>query len=286
MSRALAALLAVATAGCDSAGDSPATRIDEPRILAVRAEPPVVEPSGSARIEVLAVGPDGRRTDPPISMRACYPWRPLLAPDVDCAAERSLEIAGDTLAIADVLEAFPPPAGAIEALIAGLDGGRCPASFAAVEIPIVVEAEIDGVRQLVTKSLRVAVGGLPAPRRNPRIDALVFDGELTPPGAELEFTAGVGHRISARLALEAADPVCDGDLPGAIELERFDVNLYSTAGRFDDREIAIELAADGRVAAGETGWSATDAADVSLWLIATDGDGGVDWADFRLVGRR
>ena len=280
--RIAAVFCAFCALACDDSDGRPATLIDEPRVLAVRADPPVVALDGIATIEVLAVDEAGARLDVTPAIRACYPWRPLTAPDRECGPDASVAITGGQIDAAAILEAFPPPPGSIEALVAAASSERCDAGFAAVEIPLVIDARDQGAADLVTKALRVAVDRDGVFRTNPAFGGLLFDGDFVAPGETATFDPTTDAVVSVELDRDAVDETCGDDDPTSLALESFQVNLYSTDGRFDDRSISVELGQDGAEAIGDTRFNSA-AGPLALWLIATDADGGAAWAQFELV---
>ena len=178
----LAALLgaaAVAGAGCDGSDGDLSSLVVAPRVLALRADPPVTTPDGSATItalvaggsaDVLPVAPprasegdsdtgDGAGDDDArldditgtgwqLSFRACNPWRPVRDPGVDCRPDQALALPptgmSGELVIADVFTAFPPPGWAVLDAATGSDGDGADeddrCAYRYVEVAVVVEA--------------------------------------------------------------------------------------------------------------------------------------------------
>ena len=68
---------AAAIAGCKPNFGNPASLVDGPRILAVRAEPPEVRPAMPAMFTALVVSPDGTDAAPPIDWSLCLTPKPL-----------------------------------------------------------------------------------------------------------------------------------------------------------------------------------------------------------------
>ncbi|HEY1587850.1 MAG TPA: hypothetical protein VGH63_19255, partial [Polyangia bacterium] len=70
-------LAAAAIAGCKPNFGEPASLIDGPRILAVRAEPPEVRPAMTATFTALVVSPNGTDAAPPVDWSLCLTPKPL-----------------------------------------------------------------------------------------------------------------------------------------------------------------------------------------------------------------
>jgi hypothetical protein len=277
VTRAALALAALAAAGCADDGPSPSTRIEAPRILAIAADPPVVGLDGAAALGALIVDGDGAAVDAAaarLAIRACSPWIPIQDPAVDCGAGASLPLGLDgevaRLEVGAVLARFPPPPD-----LDGSGGGGddpCPLAYPHVDLPIVVEAAVDGVRLTARKHVRLtwAAGVV---RTNPRIDALVLGGALAA-DAEVELTV--------RPAPGWLDLACDGADPPALVLEPVRVHLYATAGELGAASVDATYDADG-VESLETTTYLAPAGGAVLWAIAIDGDSGTGWARFDLA---
>jgi hypothetical protein len=70
-------LAAAAIAGCKPSFGNPASLVDGPRILAVRAEPPEVRPAMPATFTALVVSPNGTDAAPPVDWSLCLTPKPL-----------------------------------------------------------------------------------------------------------------------------------------------------------------------------------------------------------------
>jgi hypothetical protein len=307
MARArLAAMLALtaALAGCDELPFTPSSLIDKPRIASIAAEPPVVALDGAATLTALVVGPDGRDSsvapdralDLDIRWRVCNPWKPVFEPDRDCASENALELAaadGDTwqgqaqVVMADVLEAFPVPPEIIDP-IGGMPGGEpnpdeCPHSYQYAEMPVVAEVSVGESRLLAIQ--RVRVTWEPVDRKPLVVGGLVVDDEVTAVDEIASFTPGAEQRLTVSMDRSSLDSVCLDDDPEQIAPEPVHVHAYVTAGELDEPDADIEYGEDGTENAGTMTWTAPASGDVTVWLVATDTDGGVSWARFALQSR-
>ncbi|MCG8424749.1 MAG: hypothetical protein MJE77_43215 [Proteobacteria bacterium] len=301
------AVLAVIGAGaaCDDDSDSPSSLINEPRILAIRADPPVVSLAGSATLTALvadtrivadaqsgdgtARGGDGGEAGWSVDFRACNPWRPMVDPARDCRPEDALKLASTgtsaEIATADVLGAFPPPEWyAPDSADRRVDRpadvestADCDYSF--VELAVVAEARGDSADSAwspprAVKRLRFATRSIT--RTNPDVESLVLDTRAGPS----RFRPGLSHDVSAVLDRDSLDRNCDREKPDTLESVR--IYLYTDGGQLGDAYVDIEYTDLGDEIAQSTNWLAPDAEQVVFWLIAIDRDGGVGWSRFDL----
>lgn len=284
----LAALLA--GVGCAGEGGSPSSRVVQPRILAVQAEPPVVGIGQDAAMTPLLAGVDSSMSVE-WSFRACSPWVVIADPTADCGPDESLALDPDTFTNGDgawlrtgqVLAAFPPPdwwqPGAMPVKLGGAEP-ECGAPYESVDVTVVAEAHIrtDGgndTRLLATKRVRVTFA--PVVRQNPVIDNLTLNDELTPG----EFTPGAQYTLIAAPRQDSLDLLCTDD--GQAKLESVTVFVYISAGQVEDPAIDVRYSPEGQETAGSTVWTAPDQGDASLWLVAIDRDGGIGWRRFDMT---
>lgn len=280
MSRMLATIALASLAACGGSSTSPESLIGDPRILAIRAEPPVVEIDGSTELSALVAAGDGTR-DAQLSWRACDPWQPFLSPEASCGPEVSMPLVDGRLLPQQLLEAFPPPADVVDDLVLGHDDAACDAAYPSIDVVVVLETTLDGNLLVASKRVRVALEPLGAPRRNPALEALLFDGE---PFTELgpRFRSETAHTVSAAVDPDSIDPTCDDDNPSEPALESFSVNVYATAGNFDSSELELEFGLDGGEAVDETTWTTDVRSATDLWMVITDNEGGTGWSHFTL----
>lgn len=288
----LLALAAVTMAGCEVVEDNPSWHIDGPRVLAVSASPPVVSAAGSTTLSALVVDAGGADVRPAAAVRwrVCNPWRAVRDPLVDCLGDDALE--GDELPAAtepgelrltvpQVLAAFPPPQGNPgdgPTEPAPDTGDACRFDHAFVELPVVVEAAVNGVSLLAIKRVHVTNDQEASQRQNPRIAGLLLDDMVIAPDAvgEVSVQPGSVHSVSAELAPDSLDWVCDDT---AEVREPVRVHFYVTAGQLS--EPYIDIRADEPLP--RLIWTAPESGAAILWLVAVDGDGGADWARFALA---
>ncbi len=274
-----------AVAGCDELEETPRWLLTEPRVLAVRAEPPVLHPGASATLEALVVAGDGSVADLDVAWRACDPWQLFVDPAGTCAPDRALALPDGVLDPFDVLARFPPPPGA--PLPDGLpippdddepredDGDEC-VELPSLDLPVVAEVVVDGRRLYGIK--RVPVTEVDAQRTNPAIGTVLLGD--APPGGP--YAPDAAYTLAAEPAPGSLDVECDD---GYLETENLRIHLYATGGELDDSNIDIRYDRDGNETAELTEWTSPASGTTTLWLVAIDRDGGVDWQSFSLLTR-
>ncbi len=273
MRAAALALAAAATAACSD--DATTSLLDGPRVVAIVADPPTVAADGVAQL-ALVTALDGAPAAPDeVSWRACSPAWPVADPVRDCSGDRALAlpVAPDGRAVVDVAAvaarfglALPP---------APADGDPC--GRAVVPVTIVVEAELGGARLIARKQLDV--GAAPPPRTNPAFVQVRVDGAPLAPGAPLP--AGATVALSADLAADALDEVCEPDGEAPARHEDVRVAVYAGGGATLS-ELAFDvIEVEGATITGAVELTLPEAPDdVPLWLVAVDEGGGVAvWHD-------
>lgn len=273
-------LLTLGLVACDAADVQPRYRIEEPRILAVRADPPVVELDARAGLTALVVDSLGAEVDAPLSWRACNPWQFVLDPAADCSAEDSLALTDSTLAPRDVLERFPPPPGPGpgESGEPVADEG-CAEAVPTLDLPVVLETEVDGEPLVALKRVPFPMPGSFIERTNPKLGELRVNGDAVPAAVD----PGREYELQAAPQIASLDISCDGETR---VLESVRVHVYATAGELDGASIDVEHDAEGTQYAESVTWRAPeDGSEAMLWLVAVDGEGGVDWRGYRLSSR-
>lgn len=255
----------VAVAACEAESFDPRWQLGDPRILAVRAEPPVIAADGEVALDALAVDSAGDRIDAPVRWRACDPWQFVLDPALDCP----LPIDG-TLRAGEVLAAF----GGDAAPLPPVQLDPC-GDVPELGLPVVAELQLDGLRLVAIKRVPVAIAAGAEQRRNPELGALLLDGAAA--GA---FVPGRSYRLGATVRRDSLDEVCEG---GAPALEAVRVHLYTTAGELGDAVIDLAYELDGSAAEELTTWRAPATGPATFWLVAIDPDGGVDWRRVELA---
>lgn len=246
MTRTVLLGIAAVVAGCSGTEPRRLSLVDNPRILAITASPAVIGPGETAVLDALVVDRLGPVVDARVSWRACAPWRIVLDPAEQCGP-------GDSLPLPNA--ALPAPPGADQVL----------------EIPIIAEADTgDGPPLVAVKRVRFEPEAEQPPLQL-SVSALRLDGTepaMITPGRE--YTVDVELRASMSPDAEPID---------------VDINLYATAGEFEDGSLEVEVDAAGMVEPVQTRWLApADAVDVTFWVVATGPSHVTTW--FELEVRR
>jgi hypothetical protein len=230
-------LAALSVFACSDTEDRRLSLVDNPRILAVASTPSIVGPGETAQLEALVVDGNGRVSNAIVEWRACAPWTRVVDPDMQCGPDASLPL---------VDGAFVAPA-EIEST---------------VQVPVVAEVEIDGIRVVAVKQLRI-VSEVPETVPSLGLTGFHLDGDLAPTiQPSREYQAGLD--VSATLAEEAT----------------IRLNLYANGGEFDDETIEVDVAPTGERVPVTTGWTAPEEVDgVRFWIVATGPDNTISWLE-------
>ena len=255
--------IALLVAGCESVADDRAL-IDKPRLLAVRASPPILAgPAASVRLESLFVDGDGARNDrEPVRYRACSPWIFVVDPERDCPEEQALPLSERTLSSDELLAFYPPPEYAPDAPAPRPDADDACGPGPVLEVPIIASVRVEGVSVITMKRVPIFLDQVE--RRNPFIAGL----------ADVSQADSEERRLEVMIAPESLDRLCeDGDEA----LEPVRVYLYATSGELSPKAVDIVPGPDDALDPGEFTWTAAEAG-ARLWLVAIDRSGGVGWA--------
>jgi hypothetical protein len=249
-------------AACDDEGEAPSYLITGPRLLAVQAEPPAVTPGGLVTLRALVVDGDATLAAPPMAWRVCSPWITVRDPDRDCVGRDAL-----ALATAAVGSAVLDTAVAAAHFDAG--GVPAPTGCEAVPVMVIATAELDGLRLVARKEVRVRA----AERRNPGIARVTLD------GAPAErFAPGREYVIGAAPVAELEDRRCTGDDEPGRPFEDVRFHVYVDGGELSNPHLDVEYEDDGTQVVEVERYTAPDRrAPVTMWVVAIDGDGGTAW---------
>jgi hypothetical protein len=290
---ALAAAAAGAVAGC--AEFDPAARVNDLRVLAVRADAPYAAPGQMVHLEALAVDPAAR----PLT----WGWALCVNPAGNTAPNCLQAIDPATVVIEDGKTTFDftmpddvvtslPPDGSARASV-GVAVAACPGDLAlqTAAVPFRCTDRATG-RALETHEYVVGVKRIFArttdKNENPVIDGITWDGVDWPASEMKEVVAcdEEGNDYGActqkeqhviRVVVPGASVESGVDSFGAPFTEQVVVQFYASEGIF---EYDSRLAAD-----PWTGWVARRGAagrDVDMWFVLRDDRGGVTWAERRV----
>jgi hypothetical protein len=266
-------LLPWAIAACAPEGDVSRTLIVNPRVLAIKAEPPSVAPGESTTVSALIVGV-GTETPSVSWLRCRRAPRPGDAVNPDCV---------DT-PVADYLEPIGDGPTIITAMPSDVTAAALgePDASGGVYLPLVARVALAGQTLLATYRLRLSMPG--DANHNPALSDLVLvaaDGSTTP----IDVANPPRVRAGDQLTLQAA--VGDGSvesypaaLGGATATERLLTSWFSTAGRFskersDGAQPTTVLELVGAVpAAGNP---------IDVFAVIRDDRGGTDYVQRQLA---
>lgn len=264
--RVILCLVAVATVACDDNPDE-RTLLQAPRLLAVRAEPPVLRGmDGVVTLSALAVTKEGMEADgKTVQYRACDPWAFMVSPERDCPSETSLLLENGELTTEQLFSFYPPPEG--QGYDPG-DGGVPQESCeepATIEVPILAEVEIDGVSLVTVKRIPIFLDE--SGRRNPSLDTIA-----------VVATDGDERTLAIEVDPSSLDQECRD---GARQLEAVRIYVYSTSGSFESSSVDIVPTPGGAIEPAEIRWT-SDGESAILLFVVIDNEGGVDWRTLTL----
>jgi hypothetical protein len=134
-----------------------------------------------------------------------------------------------------------------------------------IEVPIIAEVTIDNVALQTVK--RIPVYPQEVDRKNPQMEEI----EVSDLGAgEYQLTIRIDP---ASLDLECRD--------GASVPEAVRVFLYSTSGSFESSSVDLVPTLASEAEPAEVRWTASEES-ATLFFVAIDNDGGVDWESLSL----
>jgi hypothetical protein len=313
--RPVAALLLAAVPSCQPELDERTSRLSEPRILAVRAEPAEAAPGVSVRLDALVVDQAGAPVDAAISWAFCTERKPLaeLGPvSPRCLARQGAAFVpfgtGQSTPAVIPLDAcrlfgpdVPPPR-------PNEPPGRPvdPDETGGFYQPVRLLVPLGAAELTALERTRIACGLASAsaetlaefrrryqPNANPKIDSVSVVRSGAPERLELD---GAPHRVRTgeRVLLRAGwpgcgAPACSGREPyvaydparAAVvdRVESFVVSGFSAEGAFEsDRTVPSEVDRD----AAENVWTTPPPAGAArVVVVVRDDRGGVGWASLR-----
>ena len=293
MRAALLCSLAAVACACQPRFDRAPSRVDGPRVLAVRAEPPEAAPGASVTLAPLLVDAAGPLDAATVDWAFCLANRPAAddntvsarclppdSPDLRPIAPGPAPPAATAVLPAEGCQVFgsePPPPPPGEPPLRPVDPDPSGGYYQPVRLAV-AGGEAVAFAQV---RLRCALPAAPAPvaqefraryvpNRNPHLAELGLAGGAT--------TVAPGGRevLQAAWAPEAAEPFVAFDLASSALVDRVEalrVSWFSTAGTFD----ADRSAPQGEARA-QVGWRAPDApGPVHLWAVLRDDRGGMGW---------
>ncbi len=285
----IALLLSLLVSGCVIGGDrhprprdlDPSWLVSRVRVLAVRPEPPEIQPGETVTFEALIADPEG--------VVESVVW--LLCEDATgfgCATDLtdlSADATPDELAEAGVIGLepfFPPEWTAPEDLLDGLDeaeareGVQVTAQLFAVPDLEDLEEALD-FSEVEAAFKRVVVSEALTPNENPVLDSWTIEDETVPAGATVEVEPGETYQIGVWIDEDSIQTYLHVNAAGEIEerVERPYVAWYTTGGTIGDPHTLYPYF--------RTRWRApSEAGAEGVWYaVVRDRRGGQDWLERR-----
>lgn len=277
MRRARLVVSAALAAACEPEF-TPASVVDSLRVLAVRSEPAAVAPGETATLTPLVADPRGGGRAVAYEWAACaYPEGGdvvvLLPPDC-AAAERGPLLLGDAAALAFVV---PPDLAELA------DVNAYTSSSGTFALPLRLRVRGGDEEQTAIASVAVAFGD--GANRNPELTGVTADGEPLYADDPVEIEVGGNERhLRATWTVDSAEPytvVAQGTGQTLEQVEVPAVAWFASVGRFepDHSSEGFEV----------VGFSADEPAEPgvapTIWGVLSDGRGGVDWFERRVIVR-
>lgn len=268
--------IALVVAGCGPDFDRPSV-VDSLRILAVRADPAAVAPGETTTLTVLVADPLGVARAVTYSWGACItfdgPMPDILLPS-DCAAtSEDLPIPGTPSADGSEITVTIPVEIEMLAKIEGLIG-----QSGTFGLPLRLVIEAGDERQIAIVPVSVVFEG--EPNENPEFEALSEGGSPWPAGEPRTVREDPPLLLEASWPDDAAESysyVARGTNEVVTTEEVLAVNWYSSAGTLEP-----DVTSDGFLATGLTldpEEPPPVGADLRLWIVLSDGRGGVAWTE-------
>lgn len=291
-----------AVAACKPDFGTPASLVNDRRILAVRAEPPEARPSGSATFTALVVGPDGTELSPSLSWSLCLAPKPLDENNVvasACTGNGDVMDVGDGPSVSAPIPSNacalfgpdPPPQ------MMGLPPlrPRDPDITGGYYQPLrLTEGDVTGFAlERITcdlaragADLAVQYGMTYHANQNPTLTPVVasIDGKLValdslPAGQTIEFS--VGWLPSSVESF----PVFDVAAAALVtQKETMRVSWFSASGAFT-HEVTGTSDGDNATVTGNSWIAPATPGPAQLWVVLRDSRGGVDFASYALTVR-
>jgi hypothetical protein len=274
----------VLLAACDSGLDQRLAIVDQPRVLAVRAEPAEAKPGSAVTYSALVVSPDGPLADPPAWAYCTAPKPPTEdnAVSEQCLASSALVELGTNPEVTGML----PGDGCIRFGPDTPPGGfrpRDPDPTGGYYQPVRAE-----VRDLLAFGLSRITCKLPtAPpevareydlsyvaNRNPTLDPIVL--ATVPANSDVTLTAS--------WPAESVETYLYYDSLARRLTERREsmrVSWFATAGTISVDGSAV--GEDDSATSVSTTWRTPPAGDAWLWFVLRDSRGGIAWRELRVT---
>lgn len=298
-------------AACVDPLDDDTPYVDEPRVLAVRAEPPEADPGASVTFTALYADASGALADAPLDWAFCVDPKPLaelgpvstlcLDPDSTTLAAIGSGITVTGTVPEDVCSRFgpnpPPPE---EGQPAGrpadpdVTGGYYQPllAFPAEGFPTLASERIRCGIANVAQETYIAWNQGYLSNVAPQVAELLVDGVAAARDGDGEpATVAAGETVTLTASWQSCDAPCAGAETyllyddAADELverrEAVSATWFATAGTFADARNG--RSGDDEATSVENEWTAPDGGQAWLAVVLRDERGGVDWAAYRVA---
>lgn len=312
----LAALAAViGLCACMPELDSDLSKVEAPRVLALRSEPAEAGPGQSVTVHALVAAPDGTLAEAELDWSLCLARRPLttLAPIApECAAlvddPAILDALGSGVSVSakvptDVCRRFgpePPVSTPGEPTGRPVDPDPTGGYFQPILAQLLEDDSINLLQLRITCGLAGATQAQAAdfalryrPNIAPAIESVTLDGEVELLDADPPVIVSADQPIDLRVRWAKCPTEPGTDCAGAETHVFFDpislevatrreaitVAWYSTAGQLG--EARTGRAQDELATHSDNTWLApSEAGPAWFWVVLRDDRGGVGWASF------
>ncbi|MBT3223829.1 MAG: hypothetical protein HN348_32575 [Proteobacteria bacterium] len=264
---------------------SPGWLVDRPRVLAIQAEPPEVQPGEQAAFHALVAGALEDQTSTIIWL-ACPP---TTAGGIGFGCDLDLaDVDLETATIEELLELgfigfepyLMPYYTPNQDLLDGLEEGREKNEGLHVLIQVSVlpedmeaSAELD-FNEVEVAYKRLVVSESTTPNENPGIATFTVDGVPIPEGAVVEVDTFQNYELSLILRDDAAPEYEYIDHEGNVEIRQEEpyISWFSTGGTVNEEYTLIPHFGSTWESPGDAGESGT------WWAVLRDRRGGMSWA--------
>ncbi len=264
----VALLLSLAVSAACSENPDERTLVQEPRLVAVRADPPVLRGlDGTVALSALAMDANGLELDSSqIRYRACNPWSFFTDPERDCPVDAALSLDAAELSTENLLAFYPPPVGLDTPELEGEPQQACNIG-SPIEVPVLAEAQMGETKLITVKRIPVYLDE--TRRQNPALAPI-----------EVEAIRDGEYTFALRVDSESLDVECRDDL---VQLEAVRIYVYATAGSFESSSVDIVPTPTREVEPAQIRWTSNGDSAI-LFFVAVDREGGVDWKSIAVDG--
>jgi hypothetical protein len=284
--------LLVVTTACRPDFDERESLVKEPRILAVRSEPPEVKPGEDVAYEALVVTPEGARADVAVGWAFCAAPKPLTENgpvNADCLGHSVRPIEGDGVAVSaaipgDACALFGPetPPGEFRPRDPDETGGFYqPVRVSSLSLSAFAFERISCDLPNAPLDAAVELAQRYVPNRNPHLLPLRATVDGGPASLE-DLPAGRDVRFEVGWSADDAEPFIAFEPASQAIVERREalrVSWYATAGQFE-ADVTGRAAEDLETTVSNAWRSPDEGRRVFLWVVLRDERGGLDWASY------